>query len=170
MTAARAGAQTERRGGAGPARGLLGGKTAPAALFVVKNQEAVPTLPRFQLLPFDSRVSLQQVLRFPAKESQRQPPVPRGSVRVRGFVRRWLVDVFHRLFKLLRCFLLVAEPMLGHGLEQPGVGARPSGCFGLLERGFRLGQPFGGVLEPAGAMERGPQSVEPVAVFVHAVQ
>jgi len=31
MSAARAGAQTERRGRAGPARGLLGGKTAPAA-------------------------------------------------------------------------------------------------------------------------------------------
>ena len=27
------GAQTERRGGAGPVRGILGGKTSPAALF-----------------------------------------------------------------------------------------------------------------------------------------
>jgi len=34
MAAACSGAQTERRGGAGPARGLLGGKTAPAALVV----------------------------------------------------------------------------------------------------------------------------------------
>jgi hypothetical protein len=31
-TATVAGAQTERRGGAGPVRGLLGGKTSPAAL------------------------------------------------------------------------------------------------------------------------------------------
>ena len=33
MTATSPGAQTERRGGAGPVRGLLGGKTSPAALF-----------------------------------------------------------------------------------------------------------------------------------------
>jgi len=32
-TAAHPGAQTERRGGAGPVRGLLGGKTSPAAMF-----------------------------------------------------------------------------------------------------------------------------------------
>ena len=32
MTATLSGAQTERRGGAGPVRGLLGGKTSPAAL------------------------------------------------------------------------------------------------------------------------------------------
>src|SRR5215469_13966046 len=34
MMATHPGAQTERRGGAGPVRGILGGKTSPAALFL----------------------------------------------------------------------------------------------------------------------------------------
>src|SRR6516225_699186 len=41
MSAARAGAQTERRGGAGPARGLLGGKTAPAACCLRRTRSAL---------------------------------------------------------------------------------------------------------------------------------
>jgi hypothetical protein len=36
-TATYPGAQTERRGGAGPVRGLLGGKTSPAAFFASQN-------------------------------------------------------------------------------------------------------------------------------------
>ncbi len=48
------GAQTERRGGAGPVRGLLGGKTSPAAVFVSSFGERGMSDPWFFLMPHRS--------------------------------------------------------------------------------------------------------------------
>ena len=136
--------QTERRGGAGPVGGWLGGKdpTGRFSMSVNKSQFCFFSGSR----SLACRVLLQQVFGFLPQQPQRQPPVPRG---VRDFrLLRRLIDVVHRFSQLLLGRVRAARAVQGHGLEQPHVVVAHARALGFRERRLCFRQPLGGLLIP----------------------